>query len=60
LDEGRRLVLFDAQTSGGLLMAVPPEKAERLNEALAQREVVSAATIGRCVEGDGRVTVTLG
>lgn len=60
LDDARRLVLFDAQTSGGLLMAVPAEKEETLHAALAQRDVTSAATIGRVVEGDGRVTVTLG
>lgn len=60
LDDARRAVLFDAQTSGGLLMAVPVDKEETLHTALAERDVTSAATIGRVVEGDGRVTVTLG
>lgn len=60
LDEARRLVLFDAQTSGGLLMAVAPEKEAMLHAALAERDVTSGATIGRVLEGDGRVTVTLG
>jgi selenide,water dikinase len=60
LDEARRLVLFDAQTSGGLLMAVAPDQEEAVHTALANHDVVSAATIGRCVEGTGRVTVTIG
>ncbi|MCA1696256.1 MAG: selenide, water dikinase SelD [Actinobacteria bacterium] len=60
LDEARRLLLFDAQTSGGLLIAVAPGKEERLHEGLAERGVKGAATIGRVSAGDGRVTVTLG
>lgn len=46
----QRTVLCDAQTSGGLLMAVPPEK---LDELLAEMdgEAPVAAVIGRVVEG---------
>ena len=37
LDEARRWVLFDAQTSGGLLMAVAPERLPRLLAALSSQ-----------------------
>jgi selenide,water dikinase len=60
LDEARRLVLFDAQTSGGLLIAVAPDKEQRLHDALAEQGVAGAATIGSIDSGDGKVTVTLG
>ncbi|MCA1705350.1 MAG: selenide, water dikinase SelD, partial [Actinobacteria bacterium] len=60
LDEPRRLVLFDAQTSGGLLIAVAPAKEAELHSSLAENGVTGAATIGRVVAGDGRVVVTLG
>jgi selenide,water dikinase len=35
-DDGEQMLLFDAQTSGGLLLAVPPEKLPRLLERAAQ------------------------
>jgi selenide,water dikinase len=48
----------DAQTSGGLLIAVAPDRLERLHEALAQRGV-NAFVIGRFVgPSDGRIQVT--
>ena len=37
VDEARRWLLFDAQTSGGLLMAVAPARLEPLRAALASR-----------------------
>ncbi len=45
-----RMVLADAQTSGGLLMAVAPDKAERLMDALVDVGVEGAAIIGEVVE----------
>ena len=57
LDDARRKVLFDAQTSGGLLIAVPSEDSERLHEQLAERGVSSAATIGRFVDGERAIKV---
>ena len=55
LDDAQRAVLFDAQTSGGLLIAtVEPG---RLLDALAERGVEDAAVIGRLTEGDGRIGV---
>ena len=41
-----RLLLCDAQTSGGLLIAVPPARRERLVRELQSRRVEAAAVIG--------------
>jgi len=60
IDEARAAVLFDAQTSGGLLIAVDPDKAERLHSALADRGVNAAVTIGRIVDARGAITITGG
>ena len=57
LDEARRAVLFDAQTSGGLLIAVAPESTGALLHELAGRGVERAAKIGRLTEGGGRIRV---
>jgi selenide,water dikinase len=57
LDEPRRLVLFDAQTSGGLLIAVDPVQTSELLEKLATAGVTAARRIGEIVEGDGRIEV---
>ena len=57
VDAASRALLTDAQTSGGLLIAVPAERLALLKEALARRGV-SAAEIGRLVEGPaGRLKV---
>lgn len=57
LDDADRGVLFDSQTSGGLLIAVDPPRTAALLEELAARGVVRAARIGRLVEGNGRIEV---
>ena len=57
LDEAHRAVLFDAQTSGGLLIAVAPGSREALLDALDGRGVEGAA-IGRLTEGDGKIRVS--
>jgi len=49
IDETTRILLADAQTSGGLLIAVAPERAETLERALRNREVVTAARVGTVV-----------
>ena len=59
-DDPRVPVLFDAQTSGGLLIAVAPEKTADLHAALADRGVSGAATIGSIVDGEGHVRVESG
>jgi selenide, water dikinase len=48
-----RLGLCDAQTSGGLLIAVPEDRAERLLGELAKRGVEAAAVIGRITKRSG-------
>jgi selenide,water dikinase len=49
-DEATRLILADAQTSGGLLISVPEERSEELLELLQSATSV-AAIIGRVTEG---------
>ena len=52
LDEPAQMLLFDAQTSGGLLLAVPREK---VNDLLARAKEIDqpAWVIGEVVEGKG-------
>jgi len=53
-----RVLLADAQTSGGLLLAVHPDQCDVLLERLAEERTPAAAVIGRCVEGSpGDITV---
>jgi selenide,water dikinase len=53
-----QVVLCDAQTSGGLLIAVPPRRRSRLMAALRRRGIL-AAEIGKLMRGTpGRITVT--
>ena len=55
-----QMVLCDAQTSGGLLMAVPPQHADNLLNTLHQRGVPDARIIGEMIpEKPGLVEVTL-
>lgn len=57
LSDPERLGLADAQTSGGLLIAVSGDRAERLANALADRGV-RADRIGTTTDGSpGRITV---
>ena len=44
-------MLFDPQTSGGLLMAVPPERLDPLLAALEAEGVPVRAVIGEIVAG---------
>jgi selenide,water dikinase len=55
-DVPRRLLLADAQTSGGLLMSVSGDREPALIAALAARGVV-AATVGEVRAGPGRLVV---
>ncbi len=50
VDEETRTLLCDAQTSGGLLIAVDARDVDRLIRALNNRETPIAADIGRLVE----------
>jgi selenide,water dikinase len=60
VDEAAQLVLCDAQTSGGLLIAVAPERADRLVDVLERAGVPCTAVVGRLeagVAGTARVLV---
>ena len=60
VDEAAELVLCDAQTSGGLLIAVAPERAGRLVEALKSAGTPCAAVVGRLEEGAAGTTRVIG
>ncbi len=57
LNETERMILFDAQTSGGLLIAVCPSKADELLDSLNNSGVSCAAVIGEVNDHKGNVTV---
>ena len=60
VNETDMLVLADAQTSGGLLVAVDPSAAADLVQALNDQETPSAAIIGEVVEQlDARIHVEI-
>jgi selenide,water dikinase len=46
-DDSRRILLTDAQTSGGLLLCVPKAKLEKVLGILERRRTLCAAVIGR-------------
>ena len=48
----KQLLLADAQTSGGLLMAIPEEKLENLLEDLRASNVPNCAVIGQIISQD--------
>ena len=50
-------VLFDPQTSGGLLAALPEAAARELVRALHAAGVVAAAIVGHVEAGDPGITV---
>lgn len=58
ISEEAQLILCDAQTSGGVLIAVAPEKADALAEALRENGALAAALIGEVTAGaEGRIRV---
>ncbi|MBN2555560.1 MAG: selenide, water dikinase SelD [Anaerolineales bacterium] len=58
LSEVQRLILADAQTSGGLLIAVPAESAQTFLEGLHANGTPEAAQIGAFTgSGEGRIRV---
>jgi selenide,water dikinase len=53
----KRNLLFDPQTSGGLLIALPPQKAELFIKKLRQSKV-NAAIIGKVVkQAEHKITI---
>jgi selenide,water dikinase len=51
-DPNIKTVVFDAQTSGGLLIAIEEERSEDLVKALEARSTPAAAIIGRFYEAE--------
>jgi len=51
LSDNDRMLLCDAQTSGGLLMSVPAQRADDLIAALREEGAPCAAVVGRVTEG---------
>ena len=61
IGEVERLVLADAQTSGGLLLAVAPENEAALLAELARRGTPAHATVGEIIPGEaGHIEVVTG
>src|SRR5262249_14973235 len=59
LTKEEQLLLCDAQTSGGLLAAVPADQTVALVRELSAAGTLAAAVVGRMREGNpGRITVT--
>jgi selenide,water dikinase len=50
VDHAKQVVLFDAQTSGGLLISVPAERTDALLAALEAHGVETRAVVGEVVE----------
>jgi selenide,water dikinase len=59
VDEDVARVMFDAQTSGGLLIAVAPERTAGLMRLLETKGAPSAARIGKLVSPSGKAGVIL-
>ncbi len=58
VDEVDRLLLCDAQTSGGVLIAVPPERSDALLNRLREAGTLVAAVIGEMTDELGRIDVS--
>jgi selenide,water dikinase len=59
VSEEVRIVLFDAITSGGLLLAVPEEHVDLLIERLKVYKTPAAAVVGRIQKGEpGKIAVS--
>ena len=58
ISDERLLILFDAQTSGGLLISVPGQEADMLLQRMHEEGIEEAAIIGEVVaEPKGKITV---
>jgi selenide,water dikinase len=53
LDDIERLLWFDPQTSGGLMVAVPADRVEPLVARLRSRGVAHASVVGEVIPADG-------
>ena len=59
VDPARLELAFDAQTSGGLLIAVAPDRVSSLVAQLQSRGAMAAAVVGRVTERQGAIAVVL-
>jgi selenide,water dikinase len=59
VDPQRIEFAFDAQTSGGLLIAVEPDRAEFLLQQLRDHGASAAALVGRVLEREGQTAIVL-
>lgn len=50
IEDWQRLITADAQTSGGLMLAVPPDKVAAVLADLACEQTLASAVVGRAVE----------
>ena len=58
ISDERLLILFDAQTSGGLLISMPGQEADMLLQRMHEEGIEEAAIIGEVVaEPKGKITV---
>ncbi|HNX87044.1 MAG TPA: selenide, water dikinase SelD [Bacteroidales bacterium] len=57
ISEGMKCILTDAQTSGGLLIALPEKEGRSLVEALQLSGLTEASVIGRIIGEGGRIRV---
>lgn len=57
ISEMDKLILCDAQTSGGLLIALPAEEAEALVAGLKESGVERACQIGNVFAGEGKIII---
>lgn len=55
LDYNLKMIVFDAQTSGGLLMCVPEEKISDLMADLHSAGLAAASIIGTVAQGSGKL-----
>ena len=53
-----RYLAVDAQTSGGLLLAVPPGRLDQLLGKLKEEKTLTAAVIGSITAGESGIRVT--
>ncbi|MBA7556455.1 Selenide, water dikinase [subsurface metagenome] len=50
ITQEQEIILYDAQTSGGLLLSINPEQAEKAKELLFQQGFTSSQIIGKIIE----------
>ncbi len=57
IDYNLKMIMTDAQTSGGLLLGVKPEVAEEAVKELKSRGLIYTSIIGEVTEGEGRINI---